>query len=70
MQAARALGNFAMDAAGREQVREAKAMPDLVMQLHAKDENGKDAIEPRRAGNVCGRERERESVCVCVCVCL
>ncbi len=36
-------------------------MPDLVMQLHAKDEDGKDAIEPRRAGNVC--------VCVCdVCV--
>ncbi len=59
IQAARALGNFAMDAAGREKVREAKALPDLVMQLHAKDENGKDAIEPRRAGNMC--------VCVCVC---
>jgi len=31
------------------QVRESKAMPPLVQQLQAKDENGKDAIEPRRA---------------------
>ena len=30
-------------------MRESKAMPPLVQQLQAKDENGKDAIEPRRA---------------------
>jgi len=45
----RAIGNFAIDSHGRKKVRESKAMPPLVSQLQAKDENGKDAIEPRRA---------------------
>jgi len=47
--AARALGNVALDAVGRQRMRECGALPELVEQLHAKDENGKDAIEPRRA---------------------
>jgi len=49
LSAARALSNFALDSVGRDQVREIGALPKLVAQLHAKDENGKDAIEPRRA---------------------
>jgi len=47
--AARAIGNFAMDSVGRKKVKSDGAMPPLVKQLQAKDENGKDAIEPRRA---------------------
>ena len=47
--AARAIGNFAMDSVGRSKVKQDGAMPPLVKQLQAKDENGKDAIEPRRA---------------------
>lgn len=47
--AARALGNIALDEVGRNKMREAGALPELVEQLHAMDENGKDAIEPRRA---------------------
>jgi HEAT repeat protein len=49
LSAARAIGNFAIDSHGRKKVRESNAMPPLVLQLQAKDENGKDAIEPRRA---------------------
>ena len=49
LSAARAIGNFAIDSHGRNILREEKAMPPLVKQLQAKDENGKDAIEPRRA---------------------
>mmetsp|Transcript_12595 Transcript_12595/g.43924 ORF Transcript_12595/g.43924 Transcript_12595/m.43924 type:complete len:582 (-) Transcript_12595:113-1858(-) len=49
LSAARAIGNFAMDSYGRQKLFESKAMAPLVAQLEAKDENGKDAIEPRRA---------------------
>lgn len=49
LSAARAIGNFALDSHGRKKVRESGAMAPLVQQLQAKDENGKDAIEPRRA---------------------
>jgi len=49
LSAARAIGNFAIDSHGRKKVRECNAMSPLVSQLQAKDENGKDAIEPRRA---------------------